>query len=514
MKVVFGIVFITFFVCRLTLSQEMRPTSANIETQTLTSKVFNNTRTIRVLLPPGYHDEKNRRKSYPVLYLNDGTMVFRALKIEETVHRLINTGVISPLIVVGIDNGGSTDKTKNAASDRTNEFLPYPDVGFPPDNLYEPDPPNPVGKMYPDFVAEVMALIKEKYRVEPGAENTGIGGFSYGGVAALYAASNKPDIFGRLLLESTPLWIGKDRQLLKDIQQTKKWAAKIYIGLGTNESPDEAVNKEGRTDHDVLLGSIRKNSPETNLNFVLGEGDKHEPSAWGKRFPAALQILFGTKTSQRPSALNTETIKLAPGGAATIDGKIEDAEWRDASVFDLTGGGRVFFKTDGSHLFVGVRGLKKGWSHLYLSRGDRADVSVMHASAALGMTVYSQNKNNLWQPVNPFAWDLRDRAVTAETKQKMTEYLAKNFWAANNNNMTDLPEIEFQVKPRNAADKTLYVAVVYAADAKNPQYFPASLKDDTIKEELIYGNTPNDLKFDRNGWAKIVLEDKKAPAAK
>jgi hypothetical protein len=53
------------------------------------------------------------------------------------------------------------------------------------------------------------------------------------------------------------------------------------------------------------------------------------------------------------------------------------------------------------------------------------------------------------------------------------------------------------------------VAIIYTADAKNPQFFPATLKDDTIKEDLIYGNTPKDLKFDRNGWAKIVLENKK-----
>jgi enterochelin esterase-like enzyme len=109
--------------------------SVNIEIHEFTSKVFSNKRAIRVLLPPNYHEGKNREKSYPVLYLNDGIMVFRGINLEETVHRLINDGDIQPLIVVGIDNGASTDKTKNPASDRANEFLPYPDVGFPPDKL-------------------------------------------------------------------------------------------------------------------------------------------------------------------------------------------------------------------------------------------------------------------------------------------------------------------------------------------------------------------------------------------
>ena len=215
-------------------------------------------------------------------------------------------------------------------------------------------------------------------------------------------------------------------------------------------------------------------------------------------------ILFGAVSVVQAQS---ETIKLASSGAATIDGKIEDAEWKNASVFDLTGGGRVFFKTDGEYLFVGVRGAQKGWSHLYLNTGETADVSVMHASAALGATSYAPDKNNLWQPENPFAWDLRDRAVTAETGKKMADYLAKNFWVANNNNMSSSNEIEFQLKPRDAG-KPFYIAIVYASDAKNPQYFPAGLKDATVKEELVYGNTPNDLRFVPKQWAKIVLEKK------
>ena len=160
-----------------------------------------------------------------------------------------------------------------------------------------------------------------------------------------------------------------------------------------------------------------------------------------------------------------------------------------------------------------MRGAEKGWSHLYVNQGEAADVSIMHASAALGATRYALDKNNLWQPANPFAWDLRDRAVTAETGQKIADYLAKNFWVANNNNMSSSNEIEFQLKPRDAG-RLFYIAVVYASDAKNPQYFPASLKDDTVKEQLIYGNTPSDLKFVPQQWAQIVLENKKSPATK
>src|SRR5215203_2573652 len=100
-------------------------------------------------------------------------------------------------------------------------------------------------------------------------------------------------------------------------------------------------------------------------------------------------IIFGAFSILQAQTAKNEPIKLAPtGGAVTIDGKIEDAEWQGAPVFELAGGGRVFFKTDGEYLYVGVRGTAKGWSHLYLNQGENTSVSVMHASAALGMTLY------------------------------------------------------------------------------------------------------------------------------
>jgi hypothetical protein len=222
-------------------------------------------------------------------------------------------------------------------------------------------------------------------------------------------------------------------------------------------------------------------------------------------FYTSIVIISIFSAAQAQTATN-KTIKILQSSAVTIDGKIEETEWKDASQFELAGGGKVYFQYDGEYLSVGVLGIKNGWSHLYLNRGEKSEIAVLHASAALGMTLYNRDKNKLWQPSNPFSWDLRDTTIAPETTKKMADYLAKNFWVANNNSMGNPTEIEFRVKARKASDKTFYVAVVYAADAKNPRYFPATLKDDTLKEDLIYGNTPNDLEFDRNQWAKIIVK--------
>ena len=46
--------------CKSTVSGDLRIHS-------LTSKIFNNTRSIRVLVPPGYGAAENSKKRYPVL---------------------------------------------------------------------------------------------------------------------------------------------------------------------------------------------------------------------------------------------------------------------------------------------------------------------------------------------------------------------------------------------------------------------------------------------------------------
>lgn len=199
-------------------------------------------------------------------------------------------------------------------------------------------------------------------------------------------------------------------------------------------------------------------------------------------------------------------IKLAPGPTVAIDGKIEDAEWKGASSFPMKNGGTVFFGYDGQHLFVGVRGPSQGWSHLYVSEGDGAGVLVYHASAALGSTTYRPDKDGKWQSSNPFSWELRERVINPELQKKMDDYLAKNFWVANNSNTGNRNEIEFKVKPRGESIK---VGAVFAVGEKGRYSFPETLPDDTLKEELVRGNTPADLRFEPAQWATVILEKKK-----
>lgn len=282
------------------------PVVGDYRTHQLSSKVFGNTRTIRVLLPPGYDDRTNRNRRYPVLYLNDGQNIFDATtslfnplewQVDETVDRLVKGGKIAPLIVVGIDNAGRRL--------RFNEYFPYED------KFLQPPMPSPEGKKYPQFLTdEVMPFINATYRTRTDPDGTGIGGSSAGAVASLYAVIAKPGVFGRLLMESPSLYIS-DGQLIKDSARTRHWPSRVYIGVGTNEGgraeckPDE-INREAVADVLRLKRVLQKAGVGgKRLKVVVEDCARHDEAAWAKRLPYALEFLFGKGQEKRDRLLTT-----------------------------------------------------------------------------------------------------------------------------------------------------------------------------------------------------------------
>ena len=257
------------------------------------SEVFGNNRTLRVLLPPGYSERANRSRRYPVLYLNDGQNLFDATvsvfnpqewEVDETVDRLIRAGEIEPIIIVGIDNAGR--------SGRANEYLPYPDA------FLTPPLPNPQGAKYPEFlIDEVIPFVNKHYRTKTGAAHTGLGGSSYGALAALFAVMARPGRFGRLLLESPSFYVN-DGEIFKTRRGLRGWPRRVYLGVGTNEGgrPDckpGDLNNEAVTDVLRLKRLLQKAGlGHSRLKVVVEDCAIHSERAWAKRFPAALRFLY------------------------------------------------------------------------------------------------------------------------------------------------------------------------------------------------------------------------------
>jgi predicted alpha/beta superfamily hydrolase len=252
------------------------------------SRIFRNTRFLRVWLPPAYDDPANSDQSYPVLYLNDGQNLFESATsftgvewgVDETADRLIREGIIPPVIVVGLDNAGK---------DRIREYMPYRSLSSMMLRVQ--------GHRYPSFlIKEVMPFISRNYRVASGPENTGLGGSSLGALIALYTASVRPGVIGRLLLESPSLW-ASNRQSIKESRHVARWPERVYLGTGTAEVGKKDRDQSVVDDVRELAGIMRRSGlGDDRLRLTIEEGGIHHESAWVRRFPGALEFLFGSES--------------------------------------------------------------------------------------------------------------------------------------------------------------------------------------------------------------------------
>jgi len=250
------------------------------------SRIFRNTRRLRVWLPPGYDDPANASRRYPVLYLNDGQNLFEAAtsftgiewQVDETADRLIREGAVPPLIIVGIDNTGK---------DRIREYMPHRSL--------HPATLRPRGKYYPEFLMkEVMPFAERHYRIATGPENTGLGGSSMGALIALHTSIVRPGIIGKLLLESPSLW-ASNRQIIKESRKVRIWPERMFLAVGTAEAATADRSRTVVDDVRELAAILRRAVlSEKRLRLVIKEGAGHNEGAWAGRFPEALSFLFGT----------------------------------------------------------------------------------------------------------------------------------------------------------------------------------------------------------------------------
>jgi enterochelin esterase-like enzyme len=248
------------------------------------SRIFRNTRFLRVWLPPGYDEAGNEGRRYPVLYLNDGQNLFEPAtafagiewQVDETADRLIRAGAVPPMIFVGMDNTGK---------ERIREYMPYRSM--------HPRILRVRGRYYPDFLfKEVMPFVESAYRVATGPENTGLGGSSLGGLIALYTVMAQPGAIGRLLLESPSLW-ASGRQLVTESRSVRIWPERIFLAVGTNEAGSAERSRTVVDDVRELAAIIRRAVlSEKRLRLVIKDGAGHNEGAWAERFPEALQFLF------------------------------------------------------------------------------------------------------------------------------------------------------------------------------------------------------------------------------
>jgi predicted alpha/beta superfamily hydrolase len=244
------------------------------------SKALGNARTIRVWLPPGYEDEAGRR--YPVLYFHDGQNLFDAAtsgfghewKLDEAATRLIGSGRIRPVIIVGIDN--TAERMSEYTADK---------AGALGDGK---------GGDYVRFVVgELKPLIDRTYRTEVGREHTFTGGSSLGGLVSLQLLREHPEVFGAAAVVSPALWWADEGEL-------KRWTGekiptrtpvRVFVSMGTAEGPpgqwgDHVKRVERLRDALLRAGGVE-------LTYRKVEGAEHNERAWAELGGERLEAVVG-----------------------------------------------------------------------------------------------------------------------------------------------------------------------------------------------------------------------------
>jgi len=252
----------------------------------LVSDVFDNRRAIRVLLPPSYFEPKQAERRYPVFYFTDGWDSWHGWGLPEVAEQLWDEGAIPEVVFIGINSGGRTRESKDAAVDRASEYLPYRDPFWPDER------PDPNGDLFPDFLFdEVMPAVNARFRTKTGADNTGLAGSSYGGIAVLYTALVRPDRVGYLLAESPSLHVART-EILELVAHQDRLPLRVYLGVGTAEGETADDRADTVANVEELHVALGRRLNDERLRLIVVEGATHWYDAWKERLPVALTFLL------------------------------------------------------------------------------------------------------------------------------------------------------------------------------------------------------------------------------
>jgi predicted alpha/beta superfamily hydrolase len=246
------------------------------------SKILGNRRDVLVYLPRGY--QRFSRRRYPVLYLHDGQNVFDAASsfsgvewgVDETAERLIKENLIEPLIIVAVANMGE---------ERMHEYAPT--RGVIDAKAKRKKRSKGLARQYGHFlIKELKPYIDRKYRTNPGAEFTGLGGSSLGGLVTLAIGILYPQIFRRLMVMSPSVWWDNFAiyRLVDSIEQ--KRPLKIWLDTGTAELGWEQARE-------LLNRLVEKGwKLHKDLQYMEAQCADHREAAWATRVEPALRFLF------------------------------------------------------------------------------------------------------------------------------------------------------------------------------------------------------------------------------
>jgi len=245
----------------------------NTEQLTIASKyVKGENYVIQVGLPSGY---SSANKSYPVLYIIDGDVLFGMIR--ESADWLMYTNNIKEIIVVGISYGQGRDvwrKKRNRDLITSSDTLS--DKGYDATGINN----------FLKFIQfELFPMVNKNYRANP--DSSAILGGSYGGFFNSYVLFTQPELFKGYLIDCPALeWNNKMILKLETdyYNKHKELNATVYITYGSLETKIDT-----NTVNDLIQMLQTHNYRGLNLVTKVFEAETHTSI-----FPAAIGIQLRT----------------------------------------------------------------------------------------------------------------------------------------------------------------------------------------------------------------------------
>lgn len=233
-------------------------------------------RNLVVYLPPGYDDDVNAQRRYPVLYVQDGQNLFDAnasyagveWRADEAAQSLITAGTIDPLIIVAVGNTLDRDAEYTAPG---------------------------VSAYGEQIVSEIKPFIDRTYRTLNAPGGTAIAGAHLGANAALLVSAEHPEAFGAVAMLS-PMIGDADASLATAfnaaVSDVNAWADSTPVWIDMPTTTEHYLpDADPAAQLPALTAAIEAGGGEMTVRQP--DNGAHTEAWWQQRFPDLLRWLDG-----------------------------------------------------------------------------------------------------------------------------------------------------------------------------------------------------------------------------
>ncbi len=228
-----------------------------IKDTSIYSVVLNNTRTVRVYLPPSYGSSTD---SFPVIFVHDGIDYFNFARIHSVIDYLAANNRIIPTIAVLVP---PVNREPEYAGNQIRHFSAF-------------------------IVGELMPYIDSRYRTRKDPRYRAVLGASNGGNISLYLGGMYPEIFGNVAAQSSNII----DTISSQFQNNPRLDLKLYLDLGTYDIPQ-------------LIPLVRNFIPILqSKGYEYRYEEYHEGHSWGNwraHIDDALEMFFPGPALSVPS---------------------------------------------------------------------------------------------------------------------------------------------------------------------------------------------------------------------